>query len=141
GCSRCGPCCLRNTAVEHFERLRKEPDQPVGPLALALLVGDEILTDFELDMRQATLLAVGRDAVVGQVADKIRLVVADDQVTLTAEEVEHDLRQSRIAVVQNADMPRPRDFLENGSEAVHGDEDRRAAFLLTAVELAGYPRM
>src|SRR5437899_1040529 len=55
-------------------------------------------------MRQPTLFAMYRHRVVAEIADRIGLVVADIEIALMPQQVEHDIREPRIAIVENADV-------------------------------------
>ena len=48
-------------------------------MALAFVAFDEILTDLDLDVQEVATFGVVRHAVVGEVADEVGLVVADDE--------------------------------------------------------------
>jgi len=54
-------------------------------------------------------------------------VVADDQTFLMLQQLDQDTGEPRIAVVEHAHVPWPSHGLENGCEAVHGNQDRRPA--------------
>jgi hypothetical protein len=51
--------------------------QTFRPLALAGLRFHQILTDLEFDVEDAAAFAVNRDGVVGFIADRVGLVVAE----------------------------------------------------------------
>src|SRR5581483_4354804 len=104
-------------------------------------IGDQVLADLDLDMGQAAPLAMDRDGVVGEVADTIGLVVADDEVALALEEVEEDAGVAGITVIEAADVPLPADALENRREGMHRDEHRRLPARLPPVELLGKAAM
>ena len=74
---------LRTAASTLFRQMlvsaRQQTPEALGPLLLPVLVRDQILANFDERVRQAMALAVDRRGVVGAVADKIRLVVADDE--------------------------------------------------------------
>ena len=61
---------------------RQQARQALGPDCLADRFGDLVLTNLDLDMREAAPLAMHRDGVVGQIADRVRLVFADDETLL-----------------------------------------------------------
>ena len=67
---------------------RQEPREALGPVSLPSLVRDQILTDFDQGMRQAMALAVHGYGIVGAIADKIRLVIADHETALLAQQSE-----------------------------------------------------
>src|SRR5205823_4572208 len=64
----------------------QQPGQALGPLPLAGRVDYQILTDLDLDMRQAAPLAMHWDRIVGLVADLVRLIFADHQVPFGAQQ-------------------------------------------------------
>src|SRR2546423_1650224 len=78
-------------------------------------------------MRQPTLFAMYRHRVVAEIADRIGLVVADIEIALMPMQVEHDIREPRIAIVENADVDLARDAFEYRREAVHRDQQRAPA--------------
>ena len=60
----------RKTSLrDAFRGFRQQLRQPLGPLPLAGLLVDQVLADFDRDMRDAALLAVHRDRIVGLVVD------------------------------------------------------------------------
>ena len=85
-------------------------------------VRDQVLPDLELDMRKPAPFAVIDDGVVGHVADRVGFVVADDEIAFSPEQPKSGAGDARVAVVEHADMPRPRHVQEDGREAVHRDE-------------------
>src|ERR1700733_12214511 len=86
-------------------------------------------------MRQAVALAVLRNGVVGRVADKIRLVVADDETMLLLKERDEAAGQTWIAIVEQRDMPSARHAFEDWRKAMQGDQRRGAAGLPPAFQL------
>ena len=82
--------------------------EPCGPGALGVRGRDEILPQFDQDVRAAGAEGVAVDGVAGQVA-AVGLVVADREIALGAQA--RDQRQGKAAVevaVQDADLPGPR---------------------------------
>jgi hypothetical protein len=57
-------------------------------------------------MGDAALLAMDGDGVVGEVADGVGLVVANREIAFLAEKIQHDVGETRIAIVEHADLPR-----------------------------------
>ena len=51
------------------------------------------------------------------------------------QELHQDLGETRVAVIEHADMPEPRHGLENGREAVHGNQGWRVGGVSSPVEL------
>ena len=92
------------------------------PFALAGRAGDQILADFDLDMVEAVGFAVHRDRVVAVVGDRVRFVVADGEVALRPQQLEHEPRERRRMVVQHADLDGAVDALEHRGKAVHRDQ-------------------
>ena len=70
----------RSTARNASVGRRQEARQALGPGGLPGRLGDQILADLDLDMRQAAALAMHRDGVVGQIADSVGLVLADRKI-------------------------------------------------------------
>src|SRR5262249_27737091 len=91
----------------------------------------------DLDMGEAAPLAMDRDRVVGEIADPVGLVVADDEIALALEEIEEDAGIAGVAVIEDAGMPLPADALEDRREGMHRDEHRRPGGRLPPVELLG----
>ena len=97
------------------------------PSGTGLRVGDQVLADFDLDMRQAALVAVGGDAVVAVFGERIGRVVADDEVGFPAQQVQQDAGESRVLVVQQADLHGAAFAFEGRGETVHRDQHGAAA--------------
>jgi hypothetical protein len=64
--------------------LGENPRQPVGPGFLAGGIGDQILADFDAGVDQAARFGVHGNGVVGVVAHRIGLVVADHEIAFGA---------------------------------------------------------
>ena len=126
-----------DSAPEFAVGFREQPREALGPGGLACEIGEQVLADFDLDMREAAPLAMHRYGVVGQVADPVRLVFADDEIGLAAQQLRKSVRQTGIAVEQDGHMPRPRDPFEYRSKAVQRHQDRLAARRCAAVERGG----
>ncbi len=97
----------RDFAAQHDSRLQCSAQQTFEarcPDGLAGLVRDQVLTDFDLDMRQATAFGVLRDAIVGDIAHRVWGVIANHEVAFRAQQIEHDAGEAGIAVVQHADL-------------------------------------
>src|SRR5258706_12086394 len=86
-------------------------------------------------MVQVPLLAMDGDRIIRRVGDAIRFVVADDETFLTMQELHQDLGETRVAVIEHADMTEPRHGLENGCEAVHGNQGCRSGGFSSSIEL------
>ena len=86
-------------------------------------------------MVQVPLLAMDWDRIIRRVGDAIRFVVADDETFLTMQELHQDLGETLVAVIEHADMPEPRNGLENGCEAVHGNQGCRSGGFSSPIEL------
>ena len=86
-------------------------------------------------MVQVPLLAMDGDRIIRRVGDAIRFVVADDEIFFTMQELHQDLGETRVAVIEHADMPKPRHGLENGCEAVHGNQGCRSSGFSSPIEL------
>jgi len=114
---------------------RQEPREALGPVLLPSLVRDQILTDFDQGMRQAMALAVHRYGIVGAIADKIRLVIADQETALLAQQSEQAVGQAAVAIVEKRRMPGPRLPFEHRREAVQRDQRCGPAGLPPAREL------
>jgi hypothetical protein len=101
---------------------RQQTREALGPLLLSVLVRDQILADFDQRMRQAMTLAVHRYGVVGGVADKIRLVVANHEAVLLPQQREQPVGQAAVAIVEKRHMPRPRLLFEHRREAMERNQ-------------------
>src|SRR4051812_7507916 len=69
---------------ERRRGLAKNARQAVGPLLLTRNIRDQVLADFDAAIHQPARLAVHRNGVVGCIIHRVRLVVADHQITLGA---------------------------------------------------------
>src|SRR6516165_3596207 len=114
---------------------RQEPREALGPVLLPSLVRDQILTDFDQGMRQAMALAVHRYGIVGAIADKVRLIIADHETALLAQQSEQAVGQAAVAIAQKRRMPGPRLPFEHRREAVQRDQRCGPAGLPPAREL------
>ena len=76
-------------------------------------------------IHQPACLAVHGDGVVGLVADRIGLVVADHEIALGAQQLQQQRRQMRVAVIERADVPGSRDAGINRRKAVQRHQHRR----------------
>ena len=96
--------------------------EPRRPIVLSGLVGDQILAYLQLDMRQPAPLAVDRHSVVRVIAHRIGRVVADHEIGLGAQQIEHDRREPPIAIVEHPDMHGTPLAPEDRRETVHRDQ-------------------
>src|SRR5690606_34090560 len=110
--SRYRPARLGNTQAiervalaEGLARPRQDARQPAAPGGLLVRRRQQILADLDHRVRQAALLAMNRNGVVGVVIDRIRLVVADAQVRVLAEQGVDQTGKLRIAVILRPGMP------------------------------------
>ena len=78
-------------------------------------------------MRQTARLAMMRDGVIGLVADKIRLVVADDQLRLPPQMIEHQAGEAPVAVVEHGGVHLAPHAVIDIGHAVLGHQDGRPA--------------
>ena len=83
----------------------------------------------------AAALAMDGNGVVGEIAHGIGLVVADGEIAFGLQQRLQRMGEAGIAVVEHADLPGPRDTLEDRGEAVHGDQHRGLPRGLAPVEL------
>src|ERR1700688_1101447 len=90
------------------------------PIGLSGLVVQQVLTYFDLDMRQAARLAMARNGVVGLVTDEIGLVIGDAQIVLTPQHVEHQAGKTAVAIVQYRGVHLPPHASEDVGHAVLG---------------------
>ena len=74
------------------------------------------------------------DGVVGLVADRIGLVIADHEIALGAQQFQQERRQMGVAVIERADMPGPRDAGIDGRKAVQRHQHRRHACAAALVD-------
>lgn len=88
---------------------------------LASFISYEVLANFDFHMKELALLAVNRDRIVRGVGHPVRLVVTNDETLLAAQKIDQRMGEARVAVVEQADMPWPRDRIEDGRKAVHRD--------------------
>src|ERR1051325_72469 len=102
--------------------LRQESRQARGPSGLARRIDDQILADLDLDMRQPTLFAMHRHGVIAEIADGVGFVVADAEIALAAQQIEHNVRQPCVPVVEDADFDDAGDALEYRRKAVHRNQ-------------------
>ena len=65
---------------------QQQARQTLRPFSLSRGLGDQILTDLDLDMRQATPFAMHRDGIIGRVGDAIRLVIAHNETFFGAQQ-------------------------------------------------------
>jgi len=122
-------------ASEPLISLRKQSRKQHRPHLLTRFVRDEILANFDCHMVQVPLLAMDWDRIIRRVGDAIRFVIADHETFLTLQELHQDLGETRVAVIEHADMPEPRHGLENGCEAVHGNQGRWSGSFSSPIEL------
>src|ERR1700675_519592 len=133
-----------------FGRLQGATDAP-GPFVLARVGGDQVLAYLDLDMRQAARLPMTRDGVVGFVADEVGFVIADHETGLAAQAVEHQPRETAVAVIEYRGVHLAPYAFENVRHAVLGDEDgglprrgplveQRAYLPMIGLEDLGAPR-
>ncbi|MGY4301928.1 hypothetical protein ACVWXN_010023 [Bradyrhizobium sp. i1.4.4] len=78
--------------------------------------------------------AVDGDGVVAEVAHRIGLVVADDEIAFSAQMFQQQLRQHGFAVIQRGDVPGPGDAGINRREAVQRHQHRRPRVVQAAVD-------
>jgi hypothetical protein len=69
------------------------------------------------------LLSMHRDRVIRRIGHAVRRVVADNKPIFAFQQRHEEMRETRIAIVQHADMPRPR----------HALEDRKLCIAISAV--------
>ena len=72
---------------------------------------------------------------VAKALNLVLLLHADDEAFLTIQELHQVPGETRVAVIEHADMPEPRHGLENGCEAVHGNQCCRAGGVSPPIEL------
>src|SRR5699024_1604720 len=102
-----------------------------GELVDSRLVGDEVLADFEDDMRQAGRPGMALDGEVAwvlQTLAAVRFIVADNK-PCAPQPRHHRFGNTRIGIPQNADFPGALPAFEHRREAVNGIYDRRLAQL------------
>ena len=78
-----------------------------------------------------------RNGVVGGIAHRVRLIVADHQRGFGAQFAQHQLGQAMVAIVERADVPGSRYARVDRREAVQRNEDRRSSLLRAPVERLG----
>lgn len=96
------------------------------PGALAGGIADQILPDFNDGIGKPALGAVLPQAIALELS-RIGLIVADDETALGVKTVEQWLGQPRIAIPQDANVPRSWRGLPALREGVDGKERRRHA--------------
>src|SRR5262249_49618322 len=72
--------------------LAEDARQPLRPLLLVGLIGDQVLPDLDAGVDQAARLAMHGNRVVGLVADRIGLVVADHEIGFRAQRLQQARR-------------------------------------------------
>ena len=108
-------------------------------LTLAGLISDKVLANFDFYMGQMALLAVNRNRIVRCISHPVRLVVADLETLLAAQQLDQYMGETRIAIVEHADMPGAADAVEYGRETVHRDQRCRPAGLSPPIQFARNP--
>ena len=99
----------------------------IRPGALPRSVADQVLADLEADVEQPAPLAVDRQGVVGLVVDRVRQFVADVRGRVVVQDPEQRAGEAGVAIVQQAEPPRPAAAVVHRGEAVHRDQNRRHA--------------
>ena len=79
-------------------------------------------------------LAVYRDGVIRRIGHAVGLVVADDEPYFALQQRHEYMGETRVAIVEHASMPGPRDAHEDRREAMHRDQHRRPPGLLPPIE-------
>src|SRR5580704_17404204 len=80
--------------------LRQQMPEPRTPRPLSSVVGDQVLANFNGGVRQAALLAVYRDSVIGCVGDAVGLIVADHELRLAFQQRHDEMGKARVAIVE-----------------------------------------
>jgi hypothetical protein len=80
--ARPDPREVDRSAAHPSLRVPQDARETIRPFLLAALLGDQILPDLDAGIRQAARLAMNGNAVIGRIADRIGLVVADDELVL-----------------------------------------------------------
>ena len=93
------------------------------PGALAGGIADQVLPDFNYGIGKAALRAVLPQAIALELP-RIGLIVADDEIALGIETVEQRFGQARIAIPQDANVPRSWNGLPALREGVDGKQRR-----------------
>ena len=106
------------------------------PAVLPLFVADQVVADFQEQMRDAAALAVHRDRIVGKVVDQIRLVVSRVYHWVLRPEVSRNRAAKRPSRLERAPrcQGRSRPAGEPRREAVDGHEDRMPRLLGAPVQ-------
>src|SRR4029077_17174999 len=94
-----------SAGFEPLISLRKQSHKQRRQFPLTRFGRDEVLANFECHMVQVPLLAMDGDRIIRRVGDGIRFIVADDETFLTMQELHQDLGETRVAVIEHADMP------------------------------------
>jgi Pyridine nucleotide-disulphide oxidoreductase len=115
--------------------LRKQSHKQRRQFPLTRFVRDEVLANFKCHVVQVPLLAMDGDRIIRRVGDAIRFVVAEDETFLTMQELHQDVGETRVAAIEHADMTEPPHGLENGCEAVHGNQGCWAGGFSSPIEL------
>jgi hypothetical protein len=71
---------------------------------------------------RANRLAVGGDAVVAVLGDRVGRIVTDHEITLLTQQVEQDKSEPRVLVVEHAHLHGSAFAFERWREAVHRDQ-------------------
>ena len=79
---------LDSLSHQGVARAFKHTRQSFSPLGLAGFCGDEILAQFDPDMKETAPFTVVRNRVVGFIVDGVRLVIADDEIGVFSQRTE-----------------------------------------------------
>ena len=88
---------------------------------------------------QPASLPVYWDGVIRRIAHAVGLVVADDEPLFAFQQRHEEMGEARIAIVEDANMPRPRHAHEDRREAVHRDQRSQSPGFSPPVELGFDP--
>src|ERR1700730_5052453 len=97
------------------------------------------MANFDRNVMQAASLTVYRDGVIQRIGHAVGLVVADDELLFAFQQRHEEMGETRIAIVEHANMPGPRHAHEDRREAVHRDQRPRSPGLPPPVELGFDP--
>ena len=92
-------------------------------------------------MRQTAPFAMDRHSIVGEVADRVGLVLADDEPRFGAQQGAEGAGEASVAVEQDCRVPRPNLAIEDRRKTVERDEGRGSASRCALVERHRDPLM
>jgi hypothetical protein len=113
----------------------EETSESICPSDLSRFVGDEVLTNLNLNDWNPPILTMMDDGEVGDLTRSVGLVATHDEISLFAQEFQERFCQAFVPVEKNADVPGAGYVQKNGREAVDRHEDAGKACISSSIEL------